>query len=422
VDGADVPVYPEIGEALAEGQQETIVSPHSELGVGQVDRYKLNGTEIMEDVLRRVAQDARVQTVEPNWHLREAALPNDPKYTSGQQWGMSSETYATFADSAWNAGYWGCGGQIVAIIDGPVYRGHVDLAPHMWVSPYEPVNGRDDDGNGKKDDNLGWDFVHNDRSIFNGTNSASKHGTHVAGIIAGVGNNGKGVAGVCLSGIKIIPLMVLKPYAPDPRYFVGTAANVAKALWYILDLKNRHGLPIAAINMSLTMRTTVPDVGSVVDALRAIGSSSNMMVVTAAGNDSINLEYTTVYPASLEKDNEWMISVSSLTRAGYRSSFSNYGLNRGVTIGAPGDGILSTVPNADGTGSAYALKDGTSQAAPFVSGAIALYRALKPNASPFQIKQALINSRNRTPPSGVQAWDIRNPSEGRLNIYEFLRR
>ena len=82
----------------------------------------------------------------------------------------------------------------MVVIDEGIQVTHPDLAANTWTNPFDPVDGKDNDGNGYIDDINGWDFVGNNNSVYDGT--GDDHATHVAGTIGGVGGNGTGVAGV----------------------------------------------------------------------------------------------------------------------------------------------------------------------------------------------------------------------------------
>ncbi len=134
---------------------------------------------------------------EPNYRVRLSAAPNDPRFD--ELWGLNNEGQSggTFdadidAPEAWDA-VLGSGDTIVAVIDTGVDYLHPDLAANMWVNPGEiPNNGLDDDGNGYVDDIHGYDFANHDSDPMDDHD----HGTHVAGTIAAVGNNGIGVTGI----------------------------------------------------------------------------------------------------------------------------------------------------------------------------------------------------------------------------------
>ncbi len=355
-----------------------------------------------------------VEFAEPNWIVRHYATSNDPYYLDGSLWGMygdataPSNPFGSQAGEAWAAGNTGSQDVYVAVIDEGIDVTHPDLAPNIWTNPFDPVNGVDDDGNGYVDDVHGWDFRNEDNSVYDGP--GDDHGTHVAGTIGARGGNGAGVAGVNWNVTMI-----------SAKFLAGTGStdDAIQAINYVIDLKTRHGLNIIATNNSWGG-------GSASQALhQAIirAAKQGILFVAAAGNggeDGVGDDndvtphypsnYSTLVAAGSESaaSYEAIISVASLTSTGARSSFSNYGATS-VDLGAPGSGIYSTWP-----GGGYQSISGTSMATPHVTGAVALYRAAHPDASPAAIRDAILASAIPTASlSGITA------TGRRLNAGEF---
>ena len=259
------------------------------------------------------------------------------------------------------------------------------------------IKDRDNDGNGKIDDIHGWDFAGNNNSTFDG--ASDDHGTHVSGTIGGSGGNGTGVAGINWN-VTLISAKFLGSNG-------GTTANAIASVDYITDLKTRHGLNIVATNNSWGGGGFSQ---SLQDAITRAGNA-NILFIAAAGNDGLNTESNTSYPSGYNNEN--IIAVASITSSGAISSFSNYAASK-VDIGAPGSGIISTVPAAKKGGSAYANYSGTSMATPHVTGAAALYAAYHPGSTAAQIKSAILSS--AVPTASLNGKCV---TGGRLNVSGF---
>lgn len=364
------------------------------------------------DAVRAVDGLQGVDYIEPNWVYTTQLASNDTYYTNGSLWGMygsSTSPANPFGSGAGAARSNNCSNVLVGIIDEGYMFTHTDLAANVYTNPGETAgNGRDDDGNGLVDDVYGWDFDGNNNTLFDGV--ADDHGTHVAGTIGGVGNNGTGVSGVCHS-VKLMGAKFLGSRG-------GTTANAIKAVDYFTDLKTRHGLNGTNGKPNLVATNNSWGGGGFSQALAdAIGRANNagILFIAAAGNSAYNCETQSCYPA--EYDNSNVIGVASITNTGAMSSFSSYGSTT-IDICAPGSGIWSTVPvqtrkNQPVT-SGYASYNGTSMATPHVAGAAALYAALNPGATAAQIKSALMSS--ATPTASCNG---RVVSNGRLNVSGF---
>jgi subtilisin family serine protease len=358
--------------------------------------------------IRELQNDPAVEYAEPNLRYFHTAVSNDPYYTNGSLWGMygdasplKTNAFGSQAAEAWNAGNVGSSTVYVGVIDEGLKYNHTDLAANVWNNPFDPVDGIDNDGNGYKDDTWGWDFASNNRTVFDGP--GDDHGTHVAGTIGAVGGNGVGVAGVCWN-VKMISCKFLGSFG-------GTTTNAIKAVDYITDLKNRHGLRIVTTNNSWGGGGFSSSLQAAIERANTAG----ILFCAAAGNggsDGVgdNNDTTPHYPSSYTNSN--IIAVASITSTGARSSFSNYGATS-VDLGAPGSGINSTLPSGS-TGSTYGSYSGTSMATPHVAGACALYAATRPTATASTIRSAIIGSVIATPSlSGITV------TGGRLNAGGF---
>ena len=341
----------------------------------------------------RLLRNAAVDFVEPNYVLRANRIPNDRSF--GDQWGLRNLGHFDgkagadiAATAAWDVTT--ATNAIVAVVDTGVAYQHPDLAGNAWRNPGDPVNGLDDDGDGFSDDVFGADFFTNDSN----PDDDGGHGTHVAGIVGAQGNNAVGVTGVNWD----VNVMALKFLDENGE---GNTADAANAI----DFAVAHGARI--VNASWGGPSFSQ---ALYGAIRRAGERGTM-VVAAAGNEGVNTDSRPDYPAAFDLPN--IVSVAATDRGDRLLDFSNYGA-KSVDLGAPGDDITSTVPTAsDPTG--YASFSGTSMAAPFVSGAAALYLSKFPQASVDQIKAALLQSVDRLPTLAGKT-----VTGGRLNVARAL--
>ena len=357
---------------------------------GNIELVRLPAGLAVAAAVRAISTDAAVDFAEPNWTYQHTATSNDPQYTAGAMWGMYGDAtspanqYGSQAGEAWTAGHTACTGVYVGVIDEGIFINHEDLAGNIWTNPYDAVDGVDNDGNGYVDDKNGWDFDGNSNNVNSG-GANDDHGTHVSGTIAGAGGNGKGVAGVCWSGVKLISGRFLGRRG-------GTTANAIKAVQYFTDLKTRHGLNIVATNNSWGGGGFSQGLSDAIDA----GGNANIVFVAAAGNSAVNNDTSPHYPSSYAGSS--IVAVASLASNGTMSSFSQWGANS-VDIGAPGSGIMSTVPKSSKGAviSGYASYSGTSMATPHVTGGVALWASTHPGATAAQTISALYGAGVATP-------------------------
>jgi subtilisin family serine protease len=324
-----------------------------------------------------------------------SVVPNDPSFAS--QWalgGAGTSGPGLHAADAWGITT-GSRQVVVAVVDSGIDFNHPDLAANIWTNPLEIAgNGKDDDGNGYVDDVHGWDFVDNDNTPQDGF----YHGTFVSGIIGAVGNNSLGVSGVNWQ-VSILPVRF------QGNSGTGYTGAAIYALNYITQLK-REGIPIVVTNISWGGLTSLS--GSVDTAIRA-QVAAGITVVVAAGNDGSDTDLVPRYPSSFTSDG--MITVAATDSADRLAGFSNYGVTS-IDVGAPGVGILSTLP-----GGGYGSLSGTSFAAPQVTGTVALLAAARPNATVSQIRSAILESVDVVPALAGKV-----ATGGRVNAFAALQR
>ncbi len=320
----------------------------------------------------RAAMAARddVESIEVDQRIRAFFEPNDTSFPL--QHGLTG-TFGVAAPAAWDISA-GSVSKLVAVVDSGVDFLHEDLQGSLWSNSGEIAsNGIDDDGNGYIDDIRGYDFG-SDTGDSDPTDE-NGHGTHVSGIVAATGNNALGVIGVAWQ-TKLIPVKCLDDSGN------GYLSYLVNALDYVSRLKDQ-GYPIAVVNMSLGTDERSEALNRAVERV----ASRGILLVAAAGNNyGRNNDETPSFPANTDNPN--VIAVAASNSSGSLASFSNYGPTT-VDVTAPGAGILSTVPVGI-KGVPYDYIDGTSMAAPHVSGIAAIVAAANPAAKPDLIKAIIL--------------------------------
>ena len=365
---------------------------------GLRERKQLRGRRLSVVELPSAADAARalaalraqpeVESAVPDVRMQMTALPDDPGFAS-QWWLADSADTDIDAPQGWDVRH-DAPTVVVAVVDSGIDALHEDLAANLWRNPGEVRNGIDDDGNGYVDDLYGIDCVDGagDPIDDNG------HGTHVAGTIAAVGNNGRGVAGVAWRA----QIMALKALDANGS---GWYSDAIECIDYALVMKTR-GVNVRVMNASWG----APDFDQTLqDAFKTAGDLG-VLTVAAAGNDGLNHAQHPFYPASFPLAE--LLAVAATTDTGALANFSDYGPD--VEIAAPGVFILSTLP-----GDMYGYLSGTSMASPQVAGAAALLAGLEPGATVTAIRDRLLSSADRT-------GSLRNKVQsGRLNLGAALR-
>ncbi len=262
---------------------------------------------------------------------------------------------------------------VVAVLDSGVDIEHEDLAAHILRNEKECDNGRiplgvakdDRDGNGYPGDCMGVDLTTPKPAQKNRPYDEWGHGTHVASLMAAVRDNGLGIKGLS-NRIRILPVKVM--VEDDRNVRVALSDRVAEGILYAVS----RGADVINLSVGWPRGLNAKHVEEAVKEAARKG----VLVVAAAGNNSHSIP---VYPCAY-KD---VICVGASRNDGHPAGFTNYGAH--VDILAPGDFILGAYPekliprffHVNG----YELKSGTSQAAPYVAGALAILKGLYPTAS-----------------------------------------
>ncbi|MER6785456.1 S8 family serine peptidase [Streptomyces sp. NPDC000658] len=334
------------------------------------------------DVVDRYRADPQVAYVVPDRLNKPKADPNDTEYA--KQWDLFESTAGMNVPAAWATSTGA--GVTVAVID-TGYVTHSDLAANI-VAGYDFIAdtavSADGDGRDANPADPGDYYAANECGSGIPAGNSSWHGTHVAGTIAAVTNNGKGVAGIAY-GAKISPLRVLGKCG-------GYDSDIIDAITWASG-GTVSGVPANA-NVAKVVNMSLGGDGACTSATQsAITAAVNRgtTVVVAAGNDNDNVANHS--PGNCDN----VISVGATNRTGAKASYSNYGSL--VDISAPGgqtstgtaNGILSTLNSGAKTPSSesYAYYQGTSMATPHIAGLVALMKSANPTLTPAQIEAAV---------------------------------
>lgn len=250
---------------------------------------------------------------------------------------------------------------VVGIFDSGIDYNHPALAHRLLENDAEgfTADGADDDGNGRVDDVLGWDFDDGDRLPFDYNDyllniaQSFDHGTHVAGIAS--------------RGTDDLALL--------PARFKVEREALADGARYLTDRGAR------VVNMSFGSKSTAyRDLGDV------IAATPDVLFVAAAGNDGADIDVEDYFPAGFPHDN--LLVVAAVDGTGALTDWSNFGAGN-VDVAAPGDKIFDTV-----VGGGYGEKSGTSMATPYVANVAAKMLLLDPSLTPIEIKSILMRTGN----------------------------
>jgi len=381
--------------------------------------YEVRGPSAkLAAVAEQLAASRAVQFLDPMQTLQIQTAPNDPSYTNGTEWGLNG-TWGINAPTAWNTTT-GSNHVIVADVDTGINYNNSDLINNIWLNQAEipssvmpkltdvngdglitfyDLNNSVNQGTGKiidtnkdgvitgtdviapttsggwasgstqdgntstPDDLIGWNFVNgNDNPM-----DSNGHGTVTAGEIGAVGNNGIGVSGVEWNA----QIMDLQAFDSSGG---GSDVNIAQAIDYAVN----NGAKV--INASWGGAGGDPTIAAAIQ----YADQHGVIIVAAAGNDASNDTTNFFSPASYSATYPNVISVAATDNNGNLAGWSDYGVGT-VQLAAPGVNIYSTYGNG------YAYASGTSMAAPFVTGTVALVEAAHPTWSMSQVVDAVVD-------------------------------
>ncbi len=299
-----------------------VVSKNKDINFMVVDPKSRNA----DDLIAEMQKHPKVEYVEYDHIATAFFTPNDISYPS--QWGPQD----IFAPQAWDITN-GSHNVIIAIVDSGVDYNHPDIAPNYCVG--------------------GYDFINNDADPVDDNG----HGTHVAGIAAGVTNNGLGIAGIsqsCIMAEKVLGSTGSGSYSAVANGITHAANNGARVISMSLGGRSSSDTLKAAVNYAW---------------------NKGVLIVAAAGNDNSG---KISYPAAYSN----VIAVSALDNGDRFAYYSNHGSK--IELAAPGTNIYSTLKDGG-----YGYMDGTSMATPFVSGTAALVLSKNNSLTNQQVKNIL---------------------------------
>jgi len=347
--------------------------------------YLLRTEESVRAICSRLKDDPDVEYAQPNYIYKSCAEPNDPEYPDQYAHQLIQMT------DAWDIST-GSHDVVVAVLGTGVDVNHPDLKDNIWINQDEiPDNGEDDDQNGYIDDIYGWNFESSNNQVIPETDwyGIEGHETMVAGVIAAVGNNGEGVAGInwqCSIMALRISLYI-------------TSAEVAEGL----DYATANGARI--LNMSFGGDDFGPEGDPIVNEAIDNAFAGNVLLTGSAGNaDTAKVTYPAAYYN--------VMAVASTNGEDMKTGHSSFG--PWVDISAPGTDIVTT-----DLGGEYISTAGTSFSAPYVGAVGALVLSYRPELTNMELRAILENT---TDPI---YYGLANPDEcyigtGRVNAYQAL--
>ena len=341
-------------------------------------RVTIKDNSLIEQALRELSNDKNVIFAEFDAKTEEYYIPNDPQLP------MSWHIPVIQAPEMWDF-VRGDTTVVIGITDSGTKWNHEDLRDNVFINyaemPGITINWQtgvisggdntDNDGNGKVDDVLGWDFFANRNNPFQSF-PGNDHGTHVAGCAGAVGDNGVGVAGPAMH------IKLLNTKHQSHTQYSTSVSNGYQGIYYTADT----GAHI--INCSWGG----PGGASIANTAINYATAQGALVFAAAGNENRSNDAFPSYPSDATN----AVSVASSNQSDEKSDFSNWG--SAIDVCAPGSAIRSTIYSGTSANpvDSYAAYQGTSMASPVAAGVGAMIKATHPHFTPAQIKQRLMET------------------------------
>ena len=371
----------------------------------------------VENALRAFNNRPEILYAGPNYKLELMSTePDDTHYESDNLWALHNVIQDADIDApeAWDIAT-DAEDVIVAVIDTGIYYEHEDLAANMWVNEAElnGTGGVDDDNNVHVDDIYGWNFYADNNNVADeysvGNNQG--HGTHIAGMIGGVGNNGEGVVGVCWD-VQIMNLKIFPVETPDYESNAVVSGAVA-AIEYAVDkgarvISNAWGFYVFVEDGDPNYFWDDDWKDSLEDTINTAGEAGVLFIFCAGNYTGNDNDVNPMYPQNFDCNN--IIVVTGTTASDEFGTYA-FGPNT-VDLGAPGGGLLSSNKNGG-----YNYVQGTSYAQAWVAGAAALIWGMNPDLTYLEVKDILLDTVDE-----LESLEGKCVTQGRLNLYKALHR
>lgn len=366
-------------------------------------RVTLKNNKNIEAAITALENDANIIYAEYDPIMKVSYVPNDPQIN------FQYHLEKLQAYKLWDF-FRGDPSIVVGIVDSGTKWNHEDLKDNIWINQPEldagmtinwtngtvsGGNGVDDDGNGKVDDVIGWDFFSNDNNPYQSFNG-NDHGSHVAGCVGAVTDNGVGVASVPME----VRLMITKHQSNTQAS--TSVSNGYNGIYYCAD----SGADI--INCSWGG----PGGGSTANNVINYATTQGSLVMAAAGNDDADHATSPSYPCDATN----AVCVAATNQNDEKADFSDYGTS--IDLCSPGVAIRSTIYNNNQN--TYANFDGTSMATPVAAGVAAMIKATHPNYTPAQIRARIQDTADYIEQMAEGSEYYNKLGSGRVNAFKAI--